>query len=150
MQSRTPAHNFYTPGYQGHTLPTMMRLLLANNVSLLVDVRQNPISRKRGFSRASLERSVPEFGIAYLHCPQLGTPPMIRRTYTKTGNIKRALGQYEKHLRMQTKYLQSFFRTVRSQRFCLLCLESDHNSCHRGVIAQVLTEMTGCRPIHLQ
>lgn len=150
MLSRVPAHNFYTLGYEGHTLPTMMRLLLANNVSLLIDVRQNPVSRKRGFSRTCLERSVPEFGVAYLHCPQLGTPPVIRTIYMKTGNIKRALIQYEKHLRMQMKFLQSFFLKVRSQRFCLLCLESDHNSCHRGVIAQVLTEMTGCQPIHLE
>jgi len=149
MRNKTTRPSFYTLGYQGHSLSTMVKLLAGHNVDVLVDVRQNPVSRKRGFSRGSLEKSVPEFGIEYIHCPELGTPPPIRKIYQSTGNIKKALTAYEKHLRTQQESLATFLGKLGSQRFCLLCLETDHNQCHRSIIAQVLTELTGCQPIHL-
>jgi uncharacterized protein (DUF488 family) len=30
-----------------------------------------------------------------------------------------------------------------------VCFESDHNCCHRSIIAQKLAEITQCQPIHL-
>jgi uncharacterized protein (DUF488 family) len=127
----------------------MVKVLAGHDVRVLIDVRQNPVSRKKGFSRKHLEEAMRSFGIDYLHCPELGTPPQIRKTYLSTGNVKRALMQYEKHLRTRECVLQTLLQRVRTQRFCLFCLEADHNSCHRSIIAQVLTEMTGCQPIHL-
>jgi uncharacterized protein (DUF488 family) len=149
MGKKTSAPSFYTLGYQGHSLSTMVKLLAGNNVDVLVDVRQNPVSRKRGFSRKSLEKSVPTFGIEYFHCPELGTPPPIRKIYLTTGNIKKALTEYEKHLRARQESLVTLLGKLSSQRFCLLCLEADHNQCHRSIIAHLLTELTGCQPIHL-
>lgn len=149
MRKSATLTSFYTLGYQFHTFLTMIRLLNGNGVSVLVDVRQNPVSRKTGFSKKQLEKAVPDFGMAYLHCPELGTPPSIRKIYAATGNVEKALLQYEQHLRSQHRTLKAFLRTVRSERFCLLCLEADHKACHRSIIAQVLNEMTGCQPIHL-
>jgi uncharacterized protein (DUF488 family) len=149
MRKAAPSISFYTLGYQSHTFSTMVELLAGNKVSLLVDVRQNPISRKKGFSKNQLEKAVSSFGITYLHCPQLGTPPPIRKIYATTGNIEKALLLFEKHLRARQQVLRALFQTFKSERFCLLCLEADHRSCHRGIIAQVLTEMTGCQAIHL-
>jgi uncharacterized protein (DUF488 family) len=128
----------------------MVKLLASNKVSVLVDVRQNPVSRKKGFSRNQLEKTVSDFGITYLHCPELGTPSSIRKMYAATGNINKALLQYENHLRAERQALDALLQEVQSQRFCLLCLEADHKASHRSIIAQVLSEMTGCRPIHLQ
>jgi uncharacterized protein (DUF488 family) len=149
MGKKISPPNFYTLGYQGHSLSTMVKLLAGHNVDVLVDVRQNPVSRKRGFSRKSLEKSVPTFGIEYFHCPELGTPPPIRKIYLSTGNIKKALTEYEKHLRARQESLVTLLGKLTSQRFCLLCLEADHNQCHRSIIAHLLTELTGCQPIHL-
>jgi uncharacterized protein (DUF488 family) len=142
MAKKTSSPNFYTLGYQGHSLSTMVKLLAGHK-------RQNPVSRKSGFSRKSLEKSVPTFGIEYFHCPELGTPPQIRKIYLSTGNIKKALTEYEKHLRARQESLVSLLGQMSSQRFCLLCLEADHNQCHRRIIAHLLTELTGCQPIHL-
>lgn len=141
--------NFYTIGYQAHTLSTMADLLAGHKVGVLVDVRQNPVSRKRGFSKAQLEKSISNLGITYLHCPELGTPPLIREIYLSTGNVMKALTQYEKYLRARNGRVLVLLQKVKKQRFCLLCLEADHSRCHRSIIAQVLTEMTGCKPIHL-
>ena len=117
---------------------------------MLVDVRQNPVSRKTGFSKYPLQESVSKLGIEYFHFACLGTPLRIRRQYLRTGNIRKALEQYEEYLRSRKRCLQALLRRVTSRQFCLLCLEGDYNSCHRSVIAEKLTEMTGCRPIHLK
>lgn len=140
---------FFTLGYQSHTTRTLLRVLAENRVSLLVDVRQNPMSRKRGFSKLELQRSADLSGIEYLHFPCLGTPPRIRHFYARTGNLEKTLAQYEEHLRKRKKCLESLVGVVASKYFCLLCLESEYTSCHRSVIARHLAEMTGCRPIHL-
>lgn len=127
----------------------MVKILEGNRVGVLVDVRQNPISRKKGFSKKQLEKTIPNFGISYMHCPELGTPPPVRKIYATTGNVQEALARYEEYLRARQRTLETFFRMVKAERFCLLCLEADHRACHRSIIAQVLNEMTGCQPIHL-
>jgi len=142
--------SFFTLGYQSHTVKSFLRILSANRVRVLVDVRQNPVSRKPGFSKRRLEKSVHARGLEYVHLPCLGTPSRIRKVYARTGNIQGALQQYEQHLRSNKQCLEYLLRRVTSRQFCLLCLETDHNSCHRSVIAQQLTEMTGCQPIHLK
>ncbi len=141
---------FFTLGYQSHTTNTFFDLLSENDVNILIDIRQNPVSRKRGFSKRFLEKTSARMGIEYLHFPCLGTPPRIRRLYLRTGDVKQALKQYEQHLRSRRPCLESLLRTVASRHFCLLCLESDYTSCHRSVVAQHLTEMMGCPPIHLK
>jgi uncharacterized protein (DUF488 family) len=141
--------NLFTLGYQSHSVATLIEVLLGHRVGVLIDVRQNPVSRKQGFSRRHLERAIPASGIAYVHYPDLGTPPSIRKIYMSTGNIKKALLHYERHLRRQHQALKSLLNEIEKERVCLLCLETDHNSCHRSIIAQVVTEMIGCQPVHL-
>jgi uncharacterized protein (DUF488 family) len=99
---------FYTLGYQSHTFTTMVNVLTGHSVGVLVDVRQNPISRKKGFSKKQLEKTVPNFGISYMHCPELGTPPPVRKIYATTGNVQEALVRYEQHLRARQRTLEGF------------------------------------------
>jgi len=141
---------FFTLGYESHTLRTLLGLLSTNGVDVLVDVRQNPVSRKYGFSKIHLEESAAQSGIEYFHFPCLGTPQRIRKLYSRNGNIESALRLYEEHLRSREECLRSLLERVTSKYFCLLCLESDYTSCHRSIIALKLAEMTGCQPIHLK
>lgn len=127
----------------------MITILKANRVDLIVDVRQNPVSRKPGFAKSHLERELPKHGIEYLHYPPLGTPPFIRAIYLELGNVGLALKKYSSYLEHRRGCLQSLLNTVWPRRFCLLCLEKDHNFCHRGVIASKLVEMIRCQPTHL-
>lgn len=57
---------FFTLGYQRHTPTTLLRILSANDIHYLIDVRQNPVSRKRGFSKRFLEAGTSRLGIEYL------------------------------------------------------------------------------------
>jgi len=59
--------DFFTIGYQAHSVPSMLRVLHANKVALLIDVRQNPVSRKTGFSGPRLQVELQQLGIEYAH-----------------------------------------------------------------------------------
>ena len=141
--------SFFTLGYQHHSPASLWHVLAKNGVTVLIDVRQNPISRKPGFSKHSLEERSARIGIKYLHLPCLGTPPAIRKLYCRSGNVERALQKYEQFLQWRIGCLDSLIRIATSNHCCLLCLESDYTSCHRSVIASRLTEMTGWRSVHL-
>jgi hypothetical protein len=43
-----------TTGYAGHNLESFLAKLREHDVEVVVDVRQNPVSRKKGFSRSTL------------------------------------------------------------------------------------------------
>ncbi|MDR1430587.1 MAG: DUF488 domain-containing protein, partial [Propionibacteriaceae bacterium] len=47
----------------------------------LVDVRQTPISRKRGLSKTALGAALSEAGIDYIHLRELGNPRDNRDGY---------------------------------------------------------------------
>jgi uncharacterized protein (DUF488 family) len=140
---------FFTIGYQCHTVSSIISILHANHVDVLIDVRQNPVSRKPGFSKNSLSTKVNLSGIDYVHFPCLGTPPSIRRLYCQSGKIELALKQYEKYLESKTACLQSLVDSVSGRRCCLLCLESCYTDCHRSVIAQQLSRIAKWTAVHL-
>ncbi|WP_218061767.1 DUF488 domain-containing protein [Planobispora rosea] len=65
-------------GYEGCGLGEFIRRLRRENVELLIDVRLNPISRKRGFSKTALSNALADAGIVYEHMRELGNPKWNR------------------------------------------------------------------------
>ncbi|HEX2122135.1 MAG TPA: DUF488 domain-containing protein [Thermoanaerobaculia bacterium] len=63
----------YTIGHSTRTLEEFVALLREHGVTRLADVRRYPGSRRHPhFSRESLERSLPEHGVEYVHFEDLG------------------------------------------------------------------------------
>jgi len=139
----------FTIGYQGHTVASIISVLQAHQIDLLIDVRENPISRKPGFSKKGLDKQLGCSGIDYMHFPCLGTPLAIRRFYIESGRVEVALRRYERYLQSKTACLQSLVDIASDRRCCLLCLESCYTTCHRSVIAEKLARLTQWTPIHL-
>ena len=146
---RPAAATLFTIGYQSHSIESLIECLKVHGVEVLMDVRQNPFSRKAGFSKRRLQESISQAGIEYHHNPDLGTPPKIRDMYRSTGDVSDALAEYERNLSLNTEPIKSLARLAASRKVCLLCLESDHRMCHRGIIAQKLCEITKWQPTHL-
>lgn len=140
---------FMTCGYQRFEIESFLKTLRKRQVELVVDIRQNPVSRKPGFSKACLAAHLSKTGIQYLHFACLGTPPHIRKAYCRHGRIDQALRQYERYLESKVSCLEALIEQVSNVSFCLLCLEDDYNACHRSVVARKLAEMTGWSPKHL-
>ena len=61
-------------GYEGINIDELVLSLKERNVTALVDVRLNAISRKPGFSKKRLEGAVSAAGIKYEHLRVLGNP----------------------------------------------------------------------------
>jgi hypothetical protein len=67
-----------TLGYESKTLETYLNQLLKSGVTLLCDVRRNPLSRKYGFSKSTLSHACAGVGIRYEHLPESGEHQMNR------------------------------------------------------------------------
>ncbi|WP_252446038.1 DUF488 domain-containing protein [Pseudonocardia humida] len=72
LDERSPA--LLTVGYEGRSVDDVVAGLVAQEVSLLIDVRLTPLSRKRGLSKRGLTEHLAAAGIEYLHLRALGNP----------------------------------------------------------------------------
>jgi uncharacterized protein (DUF488 family) len=117
----------------------------------LVDVRQYPNSRRKGFSKSALIRALAEVGIAYESISDLGSPPELRKEYRSTGDVARFFECFELHLDVQGEALQRLLERAQTEICCLLCYERDPNLCHRKIVADRIEALddNGLRVCHL-
>lgn len=119
----------FTVGYEGRSLDE----LVDAGVERLIDVRELPLSRRRGFSKTTLSEALREAGIEYVHVRALGNPKPNRERYW-AGNVEGGAAVYRKHLNNGSRSaLLELAESLGADRACLLCLESDrdHTECHR-------------------
>jgi uncharacterized protein (DUF488 family) len=128
-------------GYEGRNLDGFISILKANSVAVLIDVRLNAISRKRGFSKRALSEALEANGIEYLHTPQLGNPKENRAGFRGPG-IENAKKNYLAHLNNGSRPVyEAVVERARRERIALLCFESDDKNCHRScIIEQAVVE----------
>jgi uncharacterized protein (DUF488 family) len=130
-----------TIGYEALTPPEFFGILERCRVSLLVDVRELPISRKPGFAKAALSASMAQRGLNYKHVAELGCPRDIRHEYREDGDWARYTIRFKSYLNMQEEALGRLAGWMRDERCCLMCYEEDFNFCHRSFVAG---EVAGC------
>jgi len=85
----------FTIGYEGITVEHYLNTLIKNGVQVLCGVRNNPLSRKFGFSKSSLQKYFGNIGIEYIHFPELGIKSEKRNnlnSYEDYQNLFRAWG----------------------------------------------------------
>lgn len=127
-----------TIGYEGLDVETFFGILMHNGVKTIVDIRELPISRKRGFSKTILSTRAVSYGLKYVHLPVLGAPRDIRHEYREDEDWERFSDRYLAYLRMQGTEIARLAELVNSEECCLLCFESDHLRCHRRYVANAL------------
>lgn len=124
----------FTVGYEGRSPDELFRLLVAAGVTVLVDSRWRPQSRKAGFSKSALQRECARRGIEYRHERDLGTPPEIMRQFRETGDYD--WDAYQAFLRTKASTVDTVASVARTASICLLCYELDAAQCHRRFVAQ--------------
>ena len=133
----------YTIGYERRTVSELLDDLKRWEVERVIDVRQYPNSRRRGFSKSALARQFDEEGIAYESVPVLGSPPDIRKAYRLTGDVATFFKEYTLYLETQEDALRHLLDLVHAETCCLLCYERDADLCHRKVVAERIKELDG-------
>lgn len=124
-----------TLGYEGRKLDQFLVILKGNNVSTLIDVRNNPFSMKPGYSKNQLAKALETAGVSYLHLPELGIESRRRRNLTKDG-LTALFQNYERELESKGNILNRIKELAQKERVALMCFEADVADCHRGVIAR--------------
>src|SRR5208283_920819 len=71
-------YTLYTIGYEGRDIDGFISRLKEFGITRLIDVREIPLSRKRGFSKSALKQKLDDENIEYVHYKALGSPSDIR------------------------------------------------------------------------
>jgi len=132
----------FTLGYEGSTLQQFLKVLQAREISVLVDVRETPLSRKPGFSKSALAAACEKAGIAYEHWCVFGCPRPIRDAYKINGDWASYTKKFIQHLPNISDSIELLASRALVERMCLVCFEADPNTCHRLYISKAVEELS--------
>jgi uncharacterized protein (DUF488 family) len=132
----------FTIGYEGLSISSFIDKLLANDICVLIDVRNNPLSRKPGFSKTAFRNHLENAGIIYKHIPELGVPSALRRNLTTKDSYQALFDYYEREILAYNLDYVEKIKAITAQflRVALTCFEADYHTCHRHKITEFLSQ----------
>jgi uncharacterized protein (DUF488 family) len=139
-----------TIGYEGADVAPFIDTLVEAGVKHVIDIRDVPASRKRGFSKNILSAALSENGIAYTHLKQLGDPKPGREAM-RSGNYEVFLKIYNEHVAQPAAQssLQTAVTIATEEPSVLLCYERDPKHCHRTLVADMMKDLASLSVRHL-
>jgi uncharacterized protein (DUF488 family) len=137
-----------TIGYEGASLAEFVRTLQSAGVTLLLDVRELPLSRRRGFSKTPLAATLAAAGIEYRHERVLGVPRVLRRQLQVDGDLTRYFAEFTKYLESEHTRLDELAHSL-DGCVALMCLERHPEACHRSIVAAALQRRVKTELVHL-
>lgn len=143
------AKTLYTFGYEGLSIDSFIAHLKAAGVEAVYDVRELPLSRKKGFSKTAFGIALRVAGIEYIHLPVFGCPRPIRNQYRADGSWSRYEKAFSSYLAKQTAEVKNLALSARQTVACLVCFEADFNFCHRSIVANSVFRAGGPSVNHL-
>jgi hypothetical protein len=135
----------FTIGYEGISLEEYLVRLLKNDVKVLVDVRNNPLSMKYGFSKSQLKKYCESVGIQYLHFPEVGIKSEQRQELNSQNDYDKLFSIYRKNNLSKTSKTQTEILNLLKQhkRIALTCFEANICQCHRKHLAESIETLPG-------
>ncbi|MFT5743238.1 MAG: hypothetical protein ACI86S_001304 [Paracoccaceae bacterium] len=126
----------YTIGYEGSDVDQLVETLVNVGVEVLADVRELPLSRKKGLSKNGLAAKLADVGISYIHYRRLGDPKPGRDA-AKAGNFDRFEHIFLDHLSKSDtqEALRDLLQVADKEITCMLCFERCSKHCHRSYLA---------------
>jgi uncharacterized protein (DUF488 family) len=145
------ARPLFTIGYEGADLDDFLTTLAASGVAQIIDIREVPLSRKRGFSKKALTDALAASNIAYVHIKELGDPKPGREA-ARRGEFRVFRKIYREHLKSAGAQaaLEIATQLAGEMPSCLLCFERAHPSCHRSIVAKAIHEKASFAISHLK
>ncbi len=148
VRSSKPSDNtsvLFTIGYEGISLEEYLTRLLKNSVKILVDVRNNPLSMKFGFSKSLLKRYCESLGIQYMHFPEVGIQSDQRQELNCQLDYDKLFATYKINNLSKTQTTQNTILSLLKQhkRIALTCFEADICQCHRKHLSEAIAALPG-------
>jgi len=138
----------FTIGYEGADPAEFIATLQTSGVTLVVDTRKVPTSRRAPYRKGALASALAEVGIAYLSVPALGVDKALRHLAKQEPRRFGAI--YRETLRKADLELSELVRTARRAVVALLCFEFDERQCHRLHLSMALAARSTLRFSHLR
>jgi uncharacterized protein (DUF488 family) len=132
-----------TIGYEGAQIDDFIKTLKSANVRSLVDVRELPLSRKKGFSKRALREVLEANGINYIHVKQLGDPKPGRDA-ARAGNLSEFNRIFRTHICKSESLdaMHELLPVIAEGGACLLCFE-------RHIVAEALGGLVDLNIAHI-
>lgn len=145
MRPRGTDTILFTIGYEGISFEQYLIRLIQNDVRVLVDVRNNPVSMKFGFSKGQLKRACENLGIRYMHIPEVGITSDKRQKLNSQADYDNLFARYKADNLPQTvKFQDEIFKVLKEHaRIALTCFEANICQCHRKPLAEAISERSG-------
>lgn len=134
----------FTIGYEGISLEEYLNRLIKNDIKILVDVRNNPLSMKYGFSKNQLKRFCESLGIQYMHFPEVGIQSEQRKELKTQTDFDELFTIYRNDNLKKTIKTQSslLFLLKQNKRIALTCFEAKICQCHRKHLAEAIEKLS--------
>lgn len=131
----------YTIGYEGAVIEDFLATLSACGVGQVIDIRDVPVSRKKGFSKSALAEALSANGITYTHLKDLGDPKPGREA-ARRGEFAEFKKIFARHLKSKSAQnaLAVAVASAEAMVSCLLCFERSPTNCHRTIVATAMAE----------
>lgn len=135
----------FTIGYEGISLEEYLNRLLKNDVKILIDVRNNPLSMKFGFSKSLLKKYCESLGIQYMHFPDVGIQSEQRQELNTQSDYDKLFAVYRKNNLTKTIPTQNIILNLLKEhkRIALTCFEANICQCHRKHLAESIEHLPG-------
>lgn len=148
VKAAKPKNNetvLFTIGYEGISLEEYLVRLLKKDVKVLVDVRNNPLSMKYGFSKSQLKRYCESLGIKYVHIPEVGIQSEQRQELNSQADYDKLFAVYRKNNLTKTVDSQTQILNLlkENKRIALTCFEANICQCHRKHLAEAIETLPG-------
>lgn len=134
----------YTIGYEGISLEAYLNKLIKHDIKVLVDVRNNPMSQKFGFSKSQLIRYCEGSNIAYIHFADVGIQSEYRQELKEQSDYDNLFTSYKKKTLPKTISTQEKILALlkNKKRIALTCFEASICQCHRKYLAEAITDLS--------
>jgi uncharacterized protein (DUF488 family) len=141
----------YTIGHSTRTYEDFLHLLKENHIQVLADVRRFPGSRRYPhFSKDSLEKTLPEDGIEYIHFEELGGRRDVQKNSKNTAWRNDAFRGYADYMETPAfkKAMEHLTRVAEEKNLAYMCSEAVWWRCHRSLISDYL-KAQGWEVLHI-
>lgn len=140
----------FSIGYEGRDADAFLDILIQNNIDTVVDVRYNPFSMKFQFIGSKLKTLLERVGIDYVHLPKLGIEGEKRKNLDSKEEYDKLFKEYAQKVDEKlTDEVKKLATMGSKKRIVLLCFESKHTMCHRGILSEKIEAIAGKTVTHL-
>ena len=133
----------FTIGYESKNIDDFILQLQDQDISTLIDVREVPLSRKRGFSKTIFSEYLKKNGIEYIHLKKLGSPKKIREELRNNKDYPTFFEKYLNYIQSNKNIINELYKKVLEKNCCIMCYEEWPYKCHRKVICDEIEKIDG-------